>query len=127
MPNYNRTIIYISELDIDGTVGGVSFVTRTRLSTDGLVFQPIAAYVRVITAQNVNTPATINVGTNGPNFTNILNGEVVNGQTGVTAADSLSRPRTLPVDTDINVNVTVPATGTNPTLKFRVMILGVEV
>jgi hypothetical protein len=126
MPNYNRTIIYLSEIDIDGTVGGVSFITRTRLS-DGLVFQPIAAYIRVITAQNVNTSATISVGTNGPNFTNVLNGQVVAGQTGVIVADSLSRPRPLPDDTDINVNVTVPATGTNPTLKFRVMILGVEV
>lgn len=132
MPNYTRTLVYLSEGtpptgNVDLTQTGVTLLTRTRVTE--LQFHPLRAFVKVFGAQNIDTPATVNIGTNGPNYNNIVTGLSIPGvnKTFQVPEASLAVLNQLPSDTDININVTTAATGTNPVLKLRAGVEGVEV
>lgn len=129
MANYTRTLVYLSEGNVDGEVVGNTLLTRTRLSEGSLQFHPFQVFCKVITATNITVGATINVGTNSPNFNNIISGQVVTGPARTFQFTALANPLTqLPVDTDINVRVTTAATGGGSlALIFRVAIIGLEV
>lgn len=127
MSNYTRTLVYLSEGNCNGVATGNTLLTRTRVS-DTIQFQPFQVFCRVINATGVTTGATINVGTNSPNFDNIISGQVVAGPARVFQFTALANPMgQLPIDVDINIRVTTAATGATPTLTFRVAIIGVEV
>jgi hypothetical protein len=128
MASYTRTLVYLSEGNVNGVAVGNTLLTRTRLSEGALQFHPFQVFCKVITATNVSVGATINVGTNSPNFNNIISGQVVAGPARTFEFTALANPLTqLPIDTDINVRVTNAATGASPVLTFRVAIVGLEV
>lgn len=121
-------MVYLSELNVNGVAVGNTLLTRTRLSEGALQFHTFQVFCKVISAANITVGATINVGTNSPNFNNIVNGQVVAGPARTFEITALANPLTqLPVDTDIMVRVTNAATGGGAVLTFRVAIIGLEV
>lgn len=127
MSNYTRTLVYLSETNANGAAVGNTLLTRTRLS-DTVQFHPFQVFCKVVTATNVAVGATISVGSNSPNFDNIVVGQVVAGPARTFEFSALANPLTqIPIDADINIRVTTAATGASPVLTFRVAIIGVEV
>jgi hypothetical protein len=131
MSNYNRSFYALSEGNANGAVVGNYLLTRTRVSEGALQFHPLGGFVKVITAANIQTGATVNIGTNSPNFNNIVNGMTVNGpaRTFSIPAAALAVLQQLPIDTDINIRVATAATptaGQTVTLTFRAAIEGLE-
>lgn len=127
MSNYTRTLVYLSESNVNGVAVGNTLLTRTRLS-DAIQFHPFEVFCKVINAANISVGATINVGTNSPNFDNIISGQVIAGPARTFQLTALANPLTqLPIDADINVRVVNAATGAGAVLTFRVAIIGVEV
>ena len=128
MSNYTRTLVYLGESNVNGVVLGNTLLTRTRDAEGGLQFHPFQVFCKVINAVNVAVGATINVGTNSPNFNDIVLGQVVAGPARTFEFTALANPLVqLLADTDINVRVTAVATGASPILTFRVAIVGLEV
>lgn len=128
MANYTRTLVYLSEANCNGVAAGNTLLTRTRLSEGSLQFHPFQVFCKVISAVNVSVGATINVGTNSPNFDNIISGQVIAGPARTFQLTAVANPLTqLPVDADINIRVTTPASGASPVLTFRVAMVGIEV
>lgn len=133
MSNYTRTLVYLSEgTHPDGTVDctqtGATLLTRTRpATTSGAQFNPLQVFIKVFGVNNVTVPASVNIGTNGPDFNNIVDGQAIDGPARmmqVTAA--MATPlNQLPVDTDIMISVVTAATATS--LNIRAGIIGVEV
>lgn len=130
MSSYTRPIIYLSEITVNGTVTGVTLLTRTRIS-DGLNFHPFQAFAKIINATNIQAPAVINIGTNPTTFNNVVAGQNIgDGPVGVIQLTSLADLSQLPEDTNINIRVVTAATpipSTTATLTFRVLLVGVEV
>lgn len=130
MSNYTRTLVYLSEGThpegtVDCTQTGVTLLTRTRVSTD-IQFHPLDVFIKVFGANGVTSPAVINIGTNSPDFNNIVDGQSIDGPNrtfNVTTA--LAALNQLPIDVDININVVTAATATS--LNIRAGIIGVEV
>lgn len=127
MSNYTRTLVYLSETNANGAAVGNTLLTQTRLS-DTVQFHPFQVFCKVVTATNVAVGATINVGTNSPNFDNIVVGQLVAGPARTFQFTALANPLAqIPIDADINIRVTTAATGASPVLTFRLAIIGVEV
>jgi hypothetical protein len=131
MSNYNRTFVALSEGNANGASVGNTLLTRTRIA-DGLQFHPLRAFIKVINAANIQNGAVINIGTNSPNFNNIVNGLTLIGpaRTFTVPAASMATLQQLAEDTDINIRVATAATptaGQTVTLTFRAGIEGIEV
>jgi hypothetical protein len=131
MSNYNRTIVYVSEGThpvgtVDCTQTGVTLLTRTRETT--LQFHPLQIFIKVFGAANIDTPAVVNIGTNAPDYNNIVDGISLQGpnRTFQVGQADLAVLNNLPSDTDININVVTAATGTNPNLNIRAAVEGLE-
>ena len=128
MSNYTRTLVYLSETNCNGAATGNTLLTRTRISESGQQFHPFQVFCKVITATNVTVGATINVGTNSPNFDNIVVAQLIADPARTFELTALASVLTqLPADTDINIRVVTAATGASPVLTFRVAIIGLEV
>ena len=127
MSNYTRTLVYLSETAVNGVAVANTLLTRTR-DSGSINFHTFQVFCKVITASGITTGCTFSVGTNSPNFDNIVPATVMVGPIRVFEITSLASPMgSLPVDTDINIRVSVAATGGAPVLTFRVAIVGVEV
>lgn len=128
MSNYTRSIIYLSEGDADGAATGATLITQTRDSGE-YNFQPFRVQVRIMQAQNVLTPAVVSVGTNDPDYNNIVSAKSVGGVLG--CINLLTETNVLAVagETDMKVKVNtaaIPVPLTTATLDFRIIIEGVE-
>lgn len=133
MSNYTRTLVYLSEgvhptNTVDCTQTGTTLLTRTRPATSsGAQFNPLQVFIKVFGVTSVTAPATISIGTNSPNFNNIVDGQSIDGPARMLQVTSaMATPlNQLPVDTDIMINVTTAATATS--LNIRAGVIGVEV
>lgn len=126
--NYSRSKIYYSPGDTDGTVTGTSEVTQT--SEGELSFQPFEAYVQVTAEENVLTPAVISIGTNSPNYNNIVSGKAIGGQVGILPLQVQVNLPVIEPETDIKVKVNTACVAvplTTPTLLFKVFVSGMDV
>lgn len=131
MSNYNRSFFALSEFTVNGTVIGNTLLTRTRLTEGGLQFHPLTGFIKVINAANIQSGAVINIGTNSPNFNNIVNGLTLIGPARTLRIPdaALAVLQQLPIDTDINIRVVTAATptpGQTVILTFRAGIEGLE-
>jgi hypothetical protein len=129
LSNYTRTIVYMSETAVDGTLTGNTLITQSRESQLDSFF---ALDVRAATTQSVNvqTPCTISIGTNFPALDNICSTQSISGIAGqlrtLTVNPSFTR---VPELTNIGVKVVAAATpvpSTTPTLSFRIALIGIE-
>jgi len=127
MSNYTRTLTYLSETSVNGVAVGNTLLTRSRDSV-GIQFNVLRAYCKVISASGITSGCTFSVGTNSPNFDNIVPAQVMVGPIRTFQITSVANPM-LPVgiDTDINIRVSVAATGGAPVLTFRMLLEGIEV
>lgn len=127
MSNFTRTLVYYSEQDHDGTVTGSSLVTQSKETELSLYI--IGAAVAVTEEENVLTPCTISIGTNSPDYNNIVSAQVIGGIVGCLPLPVVSNNTQIPGQTDIYVKVNVaciPELLQTPTLNFKVMIEGIE-
>lgn len=128
MSNYTRSIIYLSEGDADGAATGTTLVTQTRDSGE-YNFQPLRVQARVTQAQNVLTPAVVSVGTNDPDYNNIVSAKSIGGVLGCISLLTEANVLTVDPETDMKVKVNtaaIPVALTTATLDFRLVIEGVE-
>ena len=133
MSNYTRTLVYLSEgvhptNTVDCTQTGTTLLTRTQTATEsGAQFNPLQVFIKIFGVNGVTVPAVISIGTNDPDFNNIVDGQTIDGPARmmqVTAA--MATPlNQLPVDTDIMINVTTAATATS--LNLRAGVIGIVV
>lgn len=129
MSNYTRTIVYMSETAVDGTVTGNTLITQSRESQDDRFF---ALDVRAATIQSVNvqTPPMISIGTNFPALDNICSSQSISGVGGQLRTLTVNPSFTgVPELTNIGVKVVtaaVPVPSTTPTLTFRIALVGLE-
>ena len=129
MSNYTRTIVYMSETTVDGTVTGNTLITQSRESQDDRFF---ALDVRAATTQavNIQTPPTISIGTNFPALDNICSAQSISGSGGQLRTLTVNPSFTgVPQLTNIGVKVVtaaVPVPSTTPTLSFRIALVGLE-
>ena|SRR5215813_7743140 len=128
MSNNTRNFIaYITESDIDGTTIGIHDLTTTQNS--GRPFNAQICGVSIVSESNVLTGCTINVGTNSPNYDNIVSGQVVGGgSTPYSLAVRRDAAEVSP-NTLMKVNVTSACAAvplTTPTLSFQVQLTGFD-
>lgn len=85
--------------------GGVSYFLRS-------------LFVECTEATNIAVPASISMGTNSPNYDNILPISLLTGLTSAGLAIRIPATLEVPVskDTPIRINVTTAATGTSQTV-----------
>lgn len=125
MSNYTRSKIYYSETAADGAQTGVSQVTDTTEQN----FQPLEAYAHIATEENVAIGAVVSIGTNEPDYNNIVSAKSIGGLLGfVPLQVQLNLPLIEP-ETDIKVKVNqacVPNLFTTPTLEFTVIVSGMD-
>lgn len=129
MSNYTRSKIYYSEGNADGTQTGTTHITQTTDSGE-YNFQPLEVYVQVTQEQNVLTPAVVSIGTNNPDYNNIVSAKSIGGAVGMIPLQIQPNVEQVAGETDIKVKVNtacieVPAT--TPTLEFRVIIVGMDI
>lgn len=129
MSNWTRNLIgYISETEIDGTVTGVTDLTTTQ--DEGVPFHPLVGKAVIITQSNVLLPCTINVGTNSPNYDNIISGKPVGGPLSLALLELIEGSAQVPPNTLIKVKVVTACTPvplTTPELSFKVGTMGFDV
>ena len=128
MSLYTRSKIYYSESNADGTTTGTTLITQTTDSGE-YNFQPLQAYAQVTQEQNVLTPAVVSVGTNSPNYDNIVSAKSIGGAVGMIPLQIEADLPKIGSEIDIKVKVNtacIPNPLTTPTLEFKVIILGME-
>ncbi len=128
MSNYTRSKIYYSEGNADGTATGTTLLTQTT-DSESLNFQALEAYVQVLEEENVLTPAVISVGTNDPNYNNIVSGKAIGGAVGILPLQIQLSPAQIPALTDIKIKVNTACIAVplhTPTLNFKVIVSGME-
>ena len=128
MSLYTRSKIYYSESNADGAQTGTTQITQTTDSGE-YNFQPLQVYAQVTQEQNVSTPAVVSVGTNDPDYNNIVNAESIGGALGMVPLPI--EPNLLQVGAEIDIKVKVntaciPVPSTVPTLEFRIILSGLE-
>lgn len=128
--NWTRNdITYISETEIDGTVAGTTDLTTTQDSTDP--FNPMVCVGIIKQEENVLVPCIISVGTNAPNYNNIVQSLTIGSGIGNIIQLSLaSTYNQIPPNTLIKVKVNVaaiPVLLTTPISKFKIAIHGFDV
>lgn len=128
---FTRNLIeYESDSDADGTTVGNYTITTTVNNAGHPNFDPLLVIARISAQANILTGATVNVGTNSPNFNNIVSAQPLGGVLGVVVLPLANGATTVPLNTTITVRVSVAATPvplTTPTLIFRVKLLGTDV
>lgn len=128
MSLYTRSKIYYSESNADGTETGTTLITQTTDSGE-YNFQPLEVYAQVTQEQNVLTPAVVSVGTNNPDYNNIVSAKSIGGAVGMIPLQVEGDLPQIPGETDIKVKVNsaaVPVPATSPTLEFRIILSGLE-
>lgn len=106
--------------DVDAKTSGSVVITNTQSDE----FHPIVISIEVVEASGVTTPANISVGSNSPDFNNILAAATVGsvGSTSLSIQNLFTAGIKIPSSTDIKVKKTAQAVAT--TLKFRVALFG---
>lgn len=130
MPFSRNLIVYTSDGDANGAAVGNYPVTTTVNNAGNPNFHPLLVTARILTQANILTPATINIGTNSPNFNNIVNGQQLGGVLGMIVLPLAQGAAPVPLNTPIVVRVSVaagPVPLTVATLTFRVTLLGFDV
>lgn len=130
MSNYTRNdLTYISETAIDGTATGTTLVTQT-LNDPDLPFHPLQASVTIISQANILTPCVISVGTNSPNYNNIVNAQTIGSAVGLKLLQVATNAPTIPYATDIKCVVNtaaIPVPLQPASLTFKVAVFGFDV
>lgn len=127
MSNYTRTIVYYSEENHDGTQTGSTLITQTKDAE--LSLYVMGAAVAVIDEEHVLTPCIVSIGTNSPNYNNIVSAQGIGGISGCLPLPIINNNTQVPPATDIYLKVTtacVPELLQTATLDFKVMIEGIE-
>lgn len=128
MANYTRLLVYTSESNVNGVAVGNTLLTRTRVSEGGQQFNLFLAFCKIINAANISVGATFSVGTNSPNFNNIIPAQTMVGPIRTFQIATIANPQlAVAEDTDINIRVSVAATGGGAVLTFRIALVGIEV
>lgn len=129
MSNYTRELIYLSEADVNGLNTGSNLLTATRSSIDPVNYYPFDVKVLINNINNVSGAPIISVGTNSPNFNNIVNQKSISGGKGSTSIPMNNVVLPIPPETDIFVVVNTATTpsGANPQMTFKVTLLGLEI
>ncbi len=128
MSLYTRSKIYYSESNADGTQTGTSLITQSTDSGE-YNFQPLHVYAQVTQEQNVLTPAVVSVGTNDPDYNNIVSAKSIGGAVGMIPLQIESDLQKIGPEVDIKVKVNtacIPVPTTTPTLEFKIIVLGLE-
>ncbi len=119
----NHSLLYVSTLTgIDGKTTGSTEIDTTSAS---LRFVPMFIQIEPTTATAVVVPSSISIGTNSPNYNDIL---AITALTGLTSSNIMLQltpaalSSSLAASTGVFVKVTTGATATTFTL--RVSILG---
>lgn len=119
---------YFSDAPIDGTATGVSSVDT--VLTGYPPFHTIAASVVIDNAENILTPAVISIGTNHPNYNNIVNAKAVGSAVGLKILELAPNAPAIPPETEIKVKVNaaaIPIPALTATLDFKVALIGYDV
>lgn len=128
MSLYTRSKNYYSESPADGTETGTTQITQTTDSGE-YNFQPLQVYSQVVLEQNVLTPAVVSIGTNSPNYDNIVNAKSIGGAVGMIPLQIQSDLPQIGSMVDIKVKVNtacIPNPLTTPTLEFKIIIVGMD-
>ena len=127
MSTFTRNFMtYFSESDIDGTTTGVHDLTTTQNS--GRPFNPQLSQVSIQSQSNVLTGCAFSVGTNSPNYDNIVSSQSAGGSGGNMGNVRQDAAEVAP-NTLIKVNVITACTAvplTTPTLNFQVQLTGFD-
>lgn len=130
MPGFSRNnIVYFSESVIDGTQTGVTSVTTT-LDDEYPPFHPMIAAAIIEEEESVLTPCVISIGTNNPDYNNIVNSKMVGGALGLTLLDLAPNAPTISPESEIKCKVNVaciPQLLQTPILNFKVAVHGFDV
>lgn len=119
---------YQSDDPIDGTDTG-TYDVETTLAEGGYTrdFYLHGVSVLITNLNNAPIPASINVGTNSPNYNNMINGASIGGATGQILPLSLAAAVGVTAQaTDIKCKVVSPASALlgSPTCEFKVIVHG---
>jgi hypothetical protein len=128
MPSTRNLIAYISEEEIDGTQTGTFDVTTTQ--NEGVPFHPLVVEVSVVEEEHVLTPCIISIGTNSPDFNNIVSSKSIGGILGLSILDLAPNAQSVPANTLIKgkVNVAaIPELFQTATQNFKVALMGFDV
>lgn len=116
---------YVSDSDHDGKTTGVSVIDQVEtLSDTVMTFTPYFVEIIPTNISGTGTPPIINVGTNSPNYDNIINGKQLNNLTELLALSLSSAPE-IAEGVDLKVKV-VSAALLYSCFDFKVVILGNE-
>ena len=129
MSNYTRELVYLSETDVNGLSTGSVLLTTTRPSVDPVNFYTFDVRVLINQLNNVTGAPVISIGTNSPNFNNIVNQKSIGGGRGAAVLATVPVVTPIPPSTDIFVVVNTATTpsGANPQLTFKVTVIGLEI
>ena len=129
MSNYTRELVYLSETDVNGLSTGSVLLTTTRPSVDPVNFYTFDVRVLINQLNNVTGAPVISIGTNSPNFNNIVNQKSIGGGRGAAVLATVPVVTPIPPGTDIFVVVNTATTpsGANPQLTFKVTVIGLEI
>jgi hypothetical protein len=128
MSNYTRSKIYYSESNADGTQTGSTQITQTTDSGE-YNFQPLQIFAQVTQEQNVLTPAVVSVGTNDPDYNNLVSAKSIGGAVGMVPLQIEGDLPKIGAEVDIKVKVNtacLPVVLTTPTLEFKIILSGLE-
>lgn len=130
MPFTRNIIAYTSGQDVDGMTVGNYQIATTVNNAGHPNFHPLLVFSRTLQQANILTPATINIGTNSPNFNNIVNGRQLGGILGMISLPIVDGAAPVPLNTPIIARVSIAATPvllTTGILNFRIALLGFDV
>lgn len=126
---YSRT--YTSDSAIDGTTQATSTI-ETTLTEDGVDrrFQVLVVQGTTVEAEHVLTGPVISIGTNSPNYNNIVSSQSIGGVLGMIGGLTLSSDlEEIPEGTDIKCKVVTAATAVplhSVTHTFKVTLFGID-
>lgn len=126
MSNYTGThLTYYSETEIDGTVTGSTLVTTTAPPAQTYNLYPIKVFAKIDTTSGVITPAVVSVGTNSPDYNNIVQVKTIGNTAGdITLLDIIIDETVIPPSTPIYCKVNVACIGTSPVSQFKIGVTG---
>src|SRR5687767_7732185 len=103
MSNYTRTIVYYSENNHDGTQTGATLITQTK--EGDLDLYVMGAAVAIVDEEHVLTPCVVSIGTNSPDYNNIVSVQSIGGISGCLPLPVINNNIQIPPETDIYLKV----------------------
>lgn len=121
-------ISYVSDDEIDGTATGTHDLFTT--NDNGVPLNVYQGFNYTIEEENVLTPGVISIGTNDPDYNNIVSMKSIGGELGLGLLELVNSIDPIPPNTLVKVKINTACTPVlfqTPTLNFKPGLFGTDV